>query len=180
MPRSRSDLAQSPLRLARKHLGLSISDFAQVCQVHEQALYLNECGCYSSVLPSVEAVLSGLGFDTETLEREYRNFQLGIRQDFGRVHNFSTLRVSELGRHRLDRSPVTVFRDRLGVSQLGFAKSLCVQPAILYKCEKGRAAGVPEQLERALKDAQFPVELVHEIDERQKEFYDFLGQSDVA
>ena len=180
MPRTRSDLAQSPLRLARKHLGLSIADFAEVCNVHEQALYLNECGCYSGVLPSVEHVLSGLGFDLEIIERDYAKFQKEKREAFGTQYGLAVWTVADLGTHRLNKSPVATLRSRCNISQLGFAKAICVQPAVIYKAEKGKASMLPEQIRDALIEAGLSVQLLEELNERQQEYYEHSNGACVA
>lgn len=169
MPRVKQELAANPIRVAREEIGKTLQEFAALCKIHYQALFLSENGVYPGVLPSIRKYLTNnLDFDGEVLDREYKEFVRLRRVQFERNYGTWTLPEPYLG-----DSPVVVWREALGLSRLALAKELCVQPSLLYRVEMGKTPTLPTQFKEALLEINFPKRLVEEIEERVEEFYLF-------
>ncbi len=167
-------LAQNPIRAARVELGYKLNKFAELCGVHEQALYLNECGVYIDILPAVLEVFVKHGYLQVTLRTEYREFQKERRAEFALEYNFQDPNI--IGPIMLSKAPIVTFRTNLGLSRQAFAKRLLVQPAILYKLEHGQARHLPQQLVDALEEAGMSSDIIDELNERTEDFYFRHGQ----
>lgn len=140
-------------------------EFAEDCGVNYQALYLNECGVYPTVLPAILECLRKLDNDSEQMAEEYTEFRLAKRRTFGELHNLKGLPPPVGTLH-----PFTAFRQALGVSRSLLAKTLCVHPAGLYRLELGMMKHLPGDVREALLVAGFPGTLVEELDYRTEEW----------
>lgn len=152
----------NPIRVARKERGWTLKEMAQKAGVHVQALYLNECGCYPHILPSVlRLMVHVLDRNPAQVEREYKKFVADKRLTFGGNHALDFYTLAHLGEPRIH--PLVAFRDSLKLSRMMFAKSLCVQPTMLYNVEKCQARKIPLELIEALKDAGLPRTVLLEL-----------------
>jgi hypothetical protein len=134
-----------------------------------QALYLNECGVYPSILPSILRRLTRYyGLDEKELVAGYGDYVRFTRLEFGRKY---TLFDYLPGDSDIRVSPVTKLRNDFDLSKLGFAKGICTQPSGISRVEKRITSEFPQQLNEALTDAGLPVVMLHELQERQREFY---------
>lgn len=163
------DLFMNPIRLARMaSQEKTLESFSKRCGVHKQALYLNECGVYPDVLPSIMATLLVLGWDEQSIRRGYRDFQREKRVARGELDNLSSV---EIGPPNLELGhPFVQFRASLGHARLGFAKEYCVHPASLHKLEIGSAIHLPEQVVEALTVAGASASVITELNERCEEY----------
>ncbi len=139
--------------------------FAGDCDVNYQALYLNECGVYPTILPAILDCLRRLDNDPSQLELEYTEFRLNKRHEFGALHSHKELPPPVGTKH-----PFAAFRDVLGLSRSNTAKKLCVHPAGLYRLELGLMKHLPGDVREALLVAGFPGTLVDELDFRTEEW----------
>lgn len=164
---------ENPIRRIRTKEGKSLVEFGEDCGVQFQALYLNECGVYPHILPSILAHLTRLGYDNHVeLQREYNEF---VTQKRGEAYF-----KFDLGNYTLPPPtgvlhPILALRETIafgGLSRIGFAKAFCVHPASLYKLEFGDSQHLPAQLRVALLEAGLPDTVVDELDFRIGEWAD--------
>lgn len=158
---SRQSVAtDNPIRKLRLQHHKSLRQLSHECGVNIQALYLNECGVYSHILPVVKKKLvKKYHADGQKLDQEYRMFISQKRFFFDR--DFSATLPENNG-----KNPVVSLRENLSLSRLGFAKVICVHPSILHKVEKNVLSDIPESLRIALLQCGFRVEDVRELSDR--------------
>lgn len=158
---------ENPLRRIRRKNGLTLASMAGRAGVHTQAVYLNECGVYPTILPAISRWLERTGYPTRALQDEYLEWQTAHRKASG-----DKLKVSEveLGPPDLDVAPLAGLLEKLGLSRMGFAKMLAVHPALLYKLDRGETFGIGLQVRQALLEAGFSMTLIEELDYRTAEF----------
>lgn len=167
MPRSALNLTANPVRIARKRLGKTVKQIAKEADVHFQAWYLTECGCYNRVPPVILKYLFGKNILISN--DEYQKFRQDSQALFGARH-FNGCGLPAFSN---TLPPIEAFRLHCGIeSRAAFAKGLCVQVALLYKLEHGEVRHLPAQVFQALITAGLPVEEVEELDERTVEFYE--------
>lgn len=159
----------NPIRVARTERGWTLREMASKAGVHVQALYLNECGCYPTVLPSVlRLMVHVLNCNPAEVERAYKKFVAHKRLAFGGGHALNFYTLDHLGEPRIH--PVLALRDSLGLSRLGFAKSICVQPTVMYNVENCLCKRLPPELVGALADAGLPRTVLIELCLRYEEW----------
>lgn len=145
---------------------------AKKAGVHVQALYLNECGCYPTVLPDIlDCIVRELRHDPETVERHYKVYVERKRKAFGETHGFKFLTVDDLGEPG-GTHPVIAFREQLELSRMGFAKQACIQPTLLYNVEYCRSKRIPNQVVDAMLKAGLAPVVVMELCSRYEEWHD--------
>lgn len=153
------------MRVARRLLHRTIGAAAEEAGVHWQAWYLQECGCYERILPAIESF-----FDKKDaggkLQEEYREFVKSRRLQFNQ--NYSARHLPKVNSNI---SPIELFRAQIGVNRTSFAKRICIQPAHLYRLERGLAKYLPEQVVDAFQEIGFTLEDIDEFNERQEDFY---------
>lgn len=162
-----STLEASPVRVARLAIHKTIAEASEAAGIHWQTWFLTEQGCYEEVPGRIMDYLGRLSF----AEEEYYQYRFDKQKAFGERYSLVLPPVD------LHKSPVQSIRESLNLSRASFAKSLAVQVAHLYNCEKGRARFLPSSLREALQNAGLPVESLDELDERQEEFYEWLRHS---
>lgn len=166
----RLDLRDNPIRLARNLRGQSIEKAAADAGVHWQAWYLTECGVYNEIPPTILDHLSSLGEDATLVTQHYHEFVSQQRAAFSAKHK-KHFTLEGLGVPTRTQSPVEHFRRTLGLSRLGFCKSLCVQPGVLYRVEHGKSRSLPQQVRDALREVGMADSLIEELDTRTEEYY---------
>ncbi len=168
MPRQ-SVVTTNPIRILRLQQNKSLDLFSRECHVHLQALYLNECGVYPTILPAImERLTRFYGLDRNRLAEEYGDFVKSTREEFGQQHSL----LSYLpGDSDIRVSPITKLRNDFDLSKLGFAKGICTQPTGISRVEKRITSEFPQQLNEALLEAGLPVGMLAELQERQREYY---------
>lgn len=168
MPDKKAILNANPVRRVRKQANRTIQQFAGDCGVHYQAVYMAECGVYPVILPKILDYMVSLGENATVLQAEYAKFQSDRRTESRAIFTgeFS------LPNPGLDKAPMTKLIEHLGMSKQQFAKVLCVQPALIYRLDKGTWKTLPTQIEEALKDIGFPDDLLEELNERTEEYYE--------
>lgn len=160
------DLADSPVRQARQAINKTINQASEEAGVNWQTWFLTENGCYEEVPGRIVDYLGRLNCVAE----EYYEYRRNKQKKFG-----STYQLSELALPPVDitKSPIQSLREHLGKGRTDFAKSMAVQTAHLYNCEKGKARFIPGGLREALSVAGFSKEKLDELDDRQEEFYEY-------
>lgn len=168
MTRVKHSLASNPIRVVREKQNKTLQEFADLCGVHMQALYLNECGAYPNILPSVIRYMKyKLGLEESQLQFDYTRFVHKTREEFENRYSPYSLSSDP----RTDHSPVVEWRQGLDLSRSGLVKALCVQPYLLSRVERGETPELPEQFELALLEVHFPMKLLQELKDRVEEFY---------
>ena len=163
----KSLVTSNPIREIRIREGKTLEHFAFECGVTLQAVYLNECGVYPNVLPSIlRRLTTYYELQESDLNRDYERFVKQKRLQFN--ERYSPYKTPESD---CTKSPIQLFRKLLTLSRVGFAKGICVQPTLLYKVEEAKIDVIPGQIAMALRDIQLPVGEIQEFQERQLEFY---------
>lgn len=171
LPPYKESLERSPLRIFRERAGHSIESAAAFAKIHWQAWYMTECAVYAALPPAVLKAVDKMGGNTETLKRDYRQFQKEQRELFG-IQYRDTFEYFNLPEFKFSQNPFRDWRTKLvDLSRQALAKRLCVQPAVLYKVEHGKSASLPEQVKEALEEAGCPVGVIEELDVRVAEHY---------
>lgn len=152
-----------------------MDELAHKAGVHPQALLLNEAGCYNHILPSIRRVME-LGPRPVEEDRQYRMFQTEKRRKSGQLLLFKEKTLTDLG-PPTEKHPLIEFRNHLyslryinGISRMGLAKAICVQPAELYLLERGEKKTFSEQLRMGLQEAGLPATVVGELEYRTEEY----------
>lgn len=164
MPRTKVDLIDNPIRIARKEDGYNLQQFAERCGVHYQALYLNEHGCYPTILPKIADYFRGTGRDITLLEKAYRDFQRQLRSLVNFERDYKLPAPD-------GEAPIRTFYTSIGYSRSKLAKSLAIQPALLYRLEQGQLKHLPSQVESALRDAGLSTAVLEELNARTEEHF---------
>lgn len=157
----------NPIRRVRVKEGKTLVEFAADCGVHLQALYLNECGVYPTILPSILIRLNHLGYSGSVLEPDYQVFVKSKREASGVRHS---LTLYELPPPVGTVHPFISFRKSLKLSRMGFCKSFCVHPASMHKVEHEQVVQLPSQVIEALGQAGLSERVIDELDYRVKEW----------
>lgn len=167
MTRSLLDLADNPVRRARKKIGKSVEQASKEAGIHWQTWYLTECGCYSAIPPAITGYFRRK--DLPVLNEDYQSFRLASQKEFG----FQNLLNKGLPPFHSGIAPIQAFREHCGIdSRASFAKGLCIQVALMFKLEHGNVRFLPRQVYDALINAGLPVEDVEELNERTQEHYE--------
>lgn len=153
----------NPIKEIRQREGLSQEDFARAVEIHPQAVLLNEAGCYPTILPKIESWLEENGYTVSEIRVNYRDFVINKRQSL--VGKFDGVDF-DWASFSFTNHPFTNFRLLIGLSRMGFAKRFCVQPAVLYKLERGDSQGLGGQIKEALLGAGFEKHFIDELNER--------------
>lgn len=158
---------ENPLKRIRKKEGLTLAALAGRVNIHTQAVYLNECGVYATILPATARWLDRNGYHSRSLQDEYIEWQSAHRAESGKI-----LKAAEfqLGEPSIKISPLSCLLDDLKLSRMKFAKMLAVHPALLYKLDRGETFGIGLQVKQAMLEAGFSPSLVEELDWRTAEF----------
>lgn len=156
---------ENPIRRIRLSKGRTLMEFAGDCGVNYQALYLNECGVYPSILPAIHEYLVSLDAWPTDLNEDYEEFRYHKRVLFGDIHSATPLPPPVGTLH-----PFIAFRHALKLSRAAVAKKLCVHPAGLYRLELGLMKHLPGDVREAMLVAGFPGSLVDELDYRVEEW----------
>lgn len=163
-------MTTNPIKDVRlKHRG-TLDTFAAACDIHPQALYLNEQGVYPKILPKVVKYLQELGEWDTLLELKYKQFVAEKRKVAGDLNSLSEV---DLGEPIFDIGhPFVVFREKLpGVlSRMAFCKDFCVQPSLMYRLETSGTKHLPEQLREALTESGLPAIVLQELADRCQEY----------
>lgn len=162
-----SRLVDNPVRLARLSLHKTIAEAAELANVDWQFWYLTECGCYERISESIVTFLNR-NFITGELQESYSEYRKRRQQCFGQ--DFPTLHTLPLVNSSV--SPIESLWEALGIPRTAFAKSLCIQPAHLYRLKKGMCKELPKAVVEALRQAGMSEDNIDELNERQTDFYE--------
>ena len=168
MGKSLLKLSGSPVRKARKQLNKTVQQAADGADIHWQAWFMTECGCYNDIPPKIASYLAnnGLTIDGE----EYTEFRKSQQRDFGELFAIGERGLPPAS---LSQPPIRAYREHIGVrSRTSFAKGLCVQPALMYRLENGQVKYLPDQIYQALLVAGLSTEDADELDERTTEYFE--------
>ena len=169
---------QNPIRDARHREGRTGDEFAADIGIHPQALYLNEMGMYTQILPRVMGYLvNRLHHDRQQLEEDYQRFVTQQREYHGRLYRLADFTLDNLGEPS-GPHPVVQFRQHIGLQQgnphglskMGFAKAFCIHSAELYSLERGDKRVLSEQFKDAMHQAGLPDIVLDELEYRCTEF----------
>jgi DNA-binding XRE family transcriptional regulator len=163
----KSTPSDNPIRRLRLERGMTLEQFADECNIHLQAVYLNEMGMYPTILPSIMEIMRAYGFSGKESEEEYQDYVKDNRFNFGEKHS-----PYNLGTPDISVSSIKPFRTSLGYSTaFGFAKAICINPTIIRRVEFGKVLEFPGQLNFALRDIQMDPSDIQELELRHQEFY---------
>lgn len=161
----------NPIRRIRLLEGRTLQEFADDIGIHYQAVYLNECGVYHTVLPVIMKHLVSLGLNRRELEIEYEEAVRFKRELNGLVYQFNL--IDDLG-EPTGINPFTQFREKLNLTGLSltrskFCKLFGVHPALIRKLELFETRTMPTQLQEALRDAGLATTVIDELCDRLEE-----------
>lgn len=165
------ELDSNPIRIIRVANHKSLQELALICGVNLQTLYLNECGVFPTILPTIRVHISRkFGVSEEQLEEEYKQFVLEKRRLF--AENYKD-RIDLLPEANLTVSPTALYRQSVDpeFSRMGFAKTLCVEPAGMYRLEVFPLATIPGRIRDAFLQVGMSSSTLEEMEERTNEFY---------
>lgn len=162
-----NQINHNPIRRVRVKEGKTLVELAADCGVHLQALYLNECGVYPTILPSILTCLIRLGYSGSVLEKDYQMFVHNKRVSSGVFFELSSYTLPPpVG----TQHPFISFRKSLELSRMGFCKSFCVHPASMHKVEHEQVQCLPRQVIEALNEAGLSEQTTEELDYRVREW----------
>lgn len=164
----KSQVTTNPIRRLRLQNKETLEEFAEGCQVHLQALWLNEFGMYPTVLPSIlQRMKNHYGINSSEIEEEYQRFIKDKRYHFGTVHS-----PYELSEPNLFKSPLREFRLAAGIgTSYRFGKEICLNPSLVRKVESAKVEDFPGHLVFALREILLPVADIEELQYRHREYY---------
>lgn len=154
---------ENPIRRIRQLEGKTLNQLAESIGINYQAVYLNECGTYSSVLPTIVRYFEKLGYDGNEIENDYQAFQCSKRQVSGEKYKMGE--ITDLGPPSAV-NPLVQFRYLLNITRSKFCKDFCVHPASMRQLELNAMQTLPAQLHLALEQAGLAPGLIVELEER--------------
>lgn len=160
---------ENPVREFRLRNHKTLQGMADEIGINYQALYLLECGCYSSVLPAVLGFLEAEGLSPLAVEDDYGVFVFRKWSRFGEDHDLRAKTLDSLGPSV--GSPFEHFRNELGLSRMAFCKALAVHPAKELLVEQGQTRSLGDQLHTALSVAGLPAKVLTELENRVEEYH---------
>lgn len=169
-------LEHSPVRLARARLNLTLKGASRAAGINYQTWYLTECACYDRVPLTVLHYLENQGFSSVWLEQEYKRYQERCRTIFF-LNYYELFDKVDFENLTGNTHPVEWLRKSLGLSRQGFAKELCIQPAVLYKVESGRTKSIPQQLNEALIEVGLPETVLTQLREETEKWLKMARKS---
>ena len=165
------ELDSNPIRILRVANHKSLQEMATLSGVNLQTLYLNECGVFPNVLPKIRDFLSRkYSVDEGELETSYREFILEKRKAFSETYEG---KVDTLPEANLTIPPIGMYRTFIDpkFSRMGFAKTLCIEPAGLYRLEVFPLPTIPGRIREALLQVGMSKDTLEELEERTNEFH---------
>lgn len=162
---------ESPIHTVRTREGKTLEQVADAAGINMQAVYLNECGVYPTILPALQKCFQVWEYDTKVLERDYQIFIKNKRIEFGNTHNLSELTLGALGPPVENQSPLETLREYIQLSRMAFCKGLCVHPAAELRIERGEASSLGAQFKTALYDAGVGDIIISELDARVQDYH---------
>ena len=164
---TRIDLAENPLRIIRGKE--EQQTFANKLGVHISTLYLTECGCYWPVPSTIlSALQKKFGIDTTQFKKDYRAWIKQHRKQTSEQYPWDSIKF-EVVLSKI--APFEQMRTQLDLSRSRIAKLLCVQPAILYRLERGDFRSLPSAVELALSEVGVTGKVLAELNELTEEYY---------
>lgn len=164
----KSKVSTNPVRVVRLRQHKTLEEFAAECNVHLQAVFLNEKGMFPTVLPSIMKRLSGhYGCDPISTEEAYQFYVQSKRESFGDNHKPYNLNEPILG-----ICPLGDFRHSLGYSTIfGFCRSIAINPTPVRRIEGCKTDLFPAALKQCLSDIQLDERDIEELEYRHQEYY---------
>jgi len=141
-----------------------------MCGVNLQTVYLNECGVFPTILPRIKRTLNRkFGVSESQLEEDYRQFVLEKRKLFAEEYEG---KVDVLPEADLTVSPIRLYRITIDpeFSRMGFAKTLCIEPAGIYRLEVFPLPTIPGRIREALLQVGMSQDNLEELEERTDEY----------
>jgi hypothetical protein len=160
---------QNPITRTRTAMHMTQLQLSKNVGCHEQAIFLNEQGVYSAILPKIGNWLIAHGENGQRIAYEYRRFQEDRRKGFGERNTLNLWTLDSLGPPV--GSPFERFRDILGFSRMRLCKSLCIHPGKELAVESGSAESMGGQIREALLQAGLDAKVIAELDSRIREFH---------
>lgn len=165
----------SPIRFVREANNLSIRDAADAIGCHHQALYHNEIGCYSHILPVImDWLVQNSDYKQGHLKLAYQRYQEHVRAKSKDLYNWAGVTLEHIGVP--GDNPIIKFREHFDMSRAGLCKVLCLPTATLYAAENPDAgnlmAAVPVDLIHWLEWCGVSEEVLQEMVERYQVWYD--------
>lgn len=161
----------NPIRIIRVANHKSLEQLSTAAGVNLQTLYLNECGVFPRILPRIkDYLLRRFDCEEKKLDEDYKKFVLDKRRFFAISY---ADKVDVLPDPDLTIPPFQQYRLSLSddLSRMGFAKTICVEPAGLYRLEKSPLEQLPGRLSEALLQVGLSSGNLEELEERTHEFY---------
>lgn len=141
--------------LYRRRTGLSQERLAELLDVSRHYVIRLEQGIYRRPSKETLAKLASILRVTEAqLLSDYFEFQREKRKEFAeKFENFNSLTAYSGTKH-----PLVYWRETQGLSRIGLCKELCIHQDSLRDYELQLQTHIPEQLEEALNQINWPIE----------------------
>jgi len=165
------ELDTNPIRIIRTQNHKSLFEFAELCGVHLQTVYLNECGVFPTILPKIKDLLIiKYDADDNKLTQDYKKFVLDKRRVFSLTYSD---KIDSLPDPDLTKCPFGEYRVNISseFTRMKFAKTICVEPAGLYRLEQKPLSTIPGRVREALLQVGLSSDNLEELEERTNEFY---------
>lgn len=164
----------SPIRYIRDLKGLTIRGAAESIGCNYQALYLNEIGCYSSILPTTLVwLVNETGWTEEDLNAAYK-YYIQVSRDWAKdMFSWETVNLTALGSP--GDNPIIKFREYFDLSRAGLCKVLKIPIQSLYVAENPDSprlvTKIPPQLIRVLRQMGVSSDVLMEMEDRYVDWY---------
>ena len=145
-------LADNPVRIIRKEKALTQQEFADLCKITVQMVYMVESGTYIDIPSSIMSKLVSEDHPEYSIRSQYQTFIAATRANTASLYDWETQPVG----YTLDTAPFQQYREHFNLSRQSVSKLLCVQTAKLYKLETGQTKKLPGQLVDALGSVGVP------------------------
>jgi transcriptional regulator with XRE-family HTH domain len=165
------EMDSNPIRILRTANHKSLQELSELCGVHLQTIYLNECGVFPTVLPKIRTTLNRkYDADLTKLDADYKKYIFDQRKTFSVAY---ADKIDSLPEADLTRCPMGLYRKGISpsLSRMGFAKTICVEPAGMYRLEVFPLAAIPGRIREALLQVGLSSPNLEELEERTNEFY---------
>lgn len=165
----------NPFKRLRERQGISQYELGRRTGLTKHAVLRLEQGMYPNPLPTILDYFTSQfpNLSHVTLEREYTDFQIAMRQHNSRLLGdiIEELRLTPVGTH-----PLTYLRESRGINPTELAKRLCIAQSVVAYFEKRSVHQhtVPQQLIEALWDADYTEAETHALEEAYTDYRERL------
>lgn len=169
---TKKNLSLNPIRKYRVHSGLSQVAFAKKTAVSVQAVSMTEFGVYETIPDGIENYLERRELNLEDVRNKYITFRIHIAYE-----NSLAIRdlVYNLPDHNNTLNPIKQFRTlSLAITANAMSVHFLINPGIYRRLEETVVyANIPANIVSAFRDGGISSEIIEELQERYKEYWEY-------